>query len=443
MIIQAKASTTQREKTNERRDAHRHFFGWLPIAAYARPDGFSPVTRIVPHHFRKSQYDEDYSVYQATHASKKDALAIFTPLTAFIRANHLDLLERCFKNCLIAFPIFRVLRLGAIITVAPASGKSQARSETVHLNAVKKRINTSGRTLNSVRLCREKNILKRQPIRQRYDLFTRALQGLFSFRIAAILGSIDEKIELNRKKIAELEALAKTIYDYWFVQFDFPDKNGKPYKSSGGKMVWNEQLKREIPDGWEVGTVGELGEIVAGGTPSTDNPSYWSQNGIAWITPKDLSLTNNKYIRHGEHDISEEGLRNSSAQLMPSKSVLLSTRAPIGYIAVADCDICTNQGFKSIVPNGNYGSEFIYYSLSALIPYIKTLGVGSTFDEVSKSALSVVQLVFPMKEIVMQFENVASQIGNNRIICELATEKLIRLRDTLLPLLMNGQVEVK
>ena len=190
-------------------------------------------------------------------------------------------------------------------------------------------------------------------------------------------------------------------------------------------MVWNEQLKREIPDGWEVGTVGELGEIVSGGTPSTNNPSYWSQDGIAWITPKDLSLTNNKYIRHGEHDISEEGLRNSSAQLMPSRSVLLSTRAPIGYIAVADCDICTNQGFKSIVPNGNYGSEFIYYSLSALIPYIKTLGVGSTFAEVSKSALSVVQLVFPMKEIVIQFENVASQIGNNRRICELATSAMI------------------
>ena len=262
-------------------------------------------------------------------------------------------------------------------------------------------------------------------------------------RIAAILGSIDEKIELNRKKIAELEALTKTIYDYWFVQFDFPDKNGKPYKSSGGKMVWNEQLKREIPEGWGVGTVGELGEIVAGGTPSTDNPSYWSQDGIAWITPKDLSLTNNKYIRHGEHDISEKGLCNSSAQLMPRRSVLLSTRAPIGYIAVADCDICTNQGFKSIVPNGNYGSEFIYYSLSALIPYIKTLGVGSTFAEVSKSALSVVQLAFPRKEIVMQFENVASQIGNNRRICELAIEKLIRLRDTLLPLLMNGQVKVK
>ena len=286
---------------------------------------------------------------------------------------------------------------------------------------------------------------------QRYYLSEAAIKSIplklppitTQLRIAAILGSIDEKIELNRKKIAELEALTKTIYDYWFVQFDFPDKNGKPYKSSGGKMVWNEQLKREIPEGWGVGTVGELGEIVAGGTPSTDNPSYWSQDGIAWITPKDLSLTNNKYIRHGEHDISEKGLCNSSAQLMPRRSVLLSTRAPIGYIAVADCDICTNQGFKSIVPNGNYGSEFIYYSLSALIPYIKTLGVGSTFAEVSKSALSVVQLAFPRKEIVMQFENVASQIGNNRRICELAIEKLIRLRDTLLPLLMNGQVKVK
>ena len=145
-------------------------------------------------------------------------------------------------------------------------------------------------------------------------------------RIAGILGSIDEKIELNRKKIAELEALAKTIYDYWFVQFDFPDKNGKPYRSSGGKMAWNEQLKQEIPAGWEVGTIGDLGEIVSGGTPSTNNPTFWTDNGIAWITPKDLSNTANKYIYHGEHDITNEGLCNSSARLIPRGNFKTSMR---------------------------------------------------------------------------------------------------------------------
>ena len=263
------------------------------------------------------------------------------------------------------------------------------------------------------------------------------------FHIAGVLGSIDEKIELNRKKIAELEALAKAIYDYWFVQFDFPDKNGKPYKSSGGKMVWNEQLKRKVPEGWGMGTIGDMGEIVSGGTPSTTNASYWSSQGIAWITPKDLSVTSNKYIRHGEHDISENGLQNSSAPLLPRKSVLLSTRAPIGYIAVADCDLCTNQGFKSIVPNKNFGSEFIYYTVSAMIPFVKTLGVGSTFAEVSKSSLSSVQLPIPPSHICGRFDEVASSIGNERLTCELEIENLVELRDALLPLLMNGQVVVE
>ena len=261
-------------------------------------------------------------------------------------------------------------------------------------------------------------------------------------RIAGVLGSIDEKIELNRKKIAELEALAKTIYDYWFVQFDFPDATGRPYKSSGGKMVWNGQLKREVPEGWGMGTIGELGEIVSGGTPSTSNADYWSSKGIAWITPKDLSVTSNKYIRHGEHDISENGLLNSSAQLMPRKSVLLSTRAPIGYIAVADCDLCTNQGFKSIVPNKNFGSEFIYYTVSAMIPFVKTLGVGSTFAEVSKRSLSSVQLIIPPLQVCDRFDDVVSSIGNERLIGELEIENLEELRDALLPLLMNGQVVV-
>ena len=261
-------------------------------------------------------------------------------------------------------------------------------------------------------------------------------------RIAGVLGSIDEKIELNRRKIAELEALAKTIYDYWFVQFDFPDKNGNPYKSSGGKMVWNGQLKREVPEGWGMGTIGELGEIVSGGTPSTSNADYWSSKGIAWITPKDLSVTSNKYIRHGEHDISENGLLNSSAQLMPRKSVLLSTRAPIGYIAVADCDLCTNQGFKSIIPNKSFGSEFIYYTVSTMIPFVKTLGVGSTFAEVSKRSLSSVQLIIPPLQVCDRFDDVVSSIGKERLIGELEIENLAELRDALLPLLMNGQVVV-
>ena len=261
-------------------------------------------------------------------------------------------------------------------------------------------------------------------------------------RIAGILGSLDEKIEINRRKIAELEALAKTIYDYWFVQFDFPDANGRPYKSSGGEMKWKKELKREIPVGWRIGTIDDLGEIVSGGTPSTHNPDYWAANGIAWITPKDLSNTANKYIRHGENDITDVGLRDSSAQLMPRKSIILSTRAPIGYLAIADCDLCTNQGIKSIIPNKGFGSEFIFYTVLSLIPYIKTFGGGSTFAEISKTEYSSLQVVLPKQDIIDDFTEKITPIAEARRISEIAIEETIQLRDTLLPLLMNGQVNV-
>ena len=133
-----------------------------------------------------------------------------------------------------------------------------------------------------------------------------------------------------------LEEMAKTIYDYWFVQFDFPDENGKPYKSSGGKMVWNDKLNLQIPNTWQSTELSSYGKIISGGTPSTENEDFYADDGIAWITPNDLSNnTSNMFISHGERDISLQGLNNSSANLIPSSSILLSTRAPIGYISVS------------------------------------------------------------------------------------------------------------
>ena len=126
---------------------------------------------------------------------------------------------------------------------------------------------------------------------------------------AQLLYSLDKKIDENAYICAELEAMAKTLYDYWFVQFDFPDKNGRPYRTSGGEMVWNAQLKREIPKGWKAGTVGQLGDVVSGGTPTTTHEDYYCNQGIAWITPNDLSGNENKmFISHGERDITRSGL---------------------------------------------------------------------------------------------------------------------------------------
>lgn len=262
-------------------------------------------------------------------------------------------------------------------------------------------------------------------------------------QICSLLGLLDDKIEINNKINDELENMAKTIYDYWFLQFEFPNEEGKPYKSSGGKMVWNEELKREIPKGWTNGLISDLGEIISGGTPSKKHDEYYSKNGIAWVTPYDLSKTTDKYITHGEKDISQKGLEKSSAKLMPKGSILLTSRAPIGYIGISSNEVTTNQGFKSIVPYNKSNSEYIYYLLKSIIPYLKSLGNGSTFAEISKETLSNIPIVIPNKDIIDNFNNKVIHLGKIREIKEQENRELTSLRDFLLPLLMNGQVGFK
>lgn len=175
--------------------------------------------------------------------------------------------------------------------------------------------------------------------------------------IAKVLGAIDDKIALNKKMMVELEDTARLIYDYWFTQFDFPDENGKPYRSSGGKMVYNETLKREIPEGWEAGLMSDLGSVVSGATPSTGDSSNYADEGIAWITPNDLSDNDSfMHISHGKRDVSGVGLASCSAVMMPAGSTIMSSRAPIGYLAVAETACCTNQGCKSLVADAGYPS---------------------------------------------------------------------------------------
>ncbi|TYZ26789.1 restriction endonuclease subunit S [Selenomonas caprae] len=266
------------------------------------------------------------------------------------------------------------------------------------------------------------------------------VKGLKRREIGEFLYRIDKKINTNNSIIEVLESMAKTLYDYWFVQFDFPDANGRPYKTSGGKMVWNEELGREIPVGWETGQVSDLGDVVAGGTPSTEHPEYFILDGIAWITPKDMSLLDGKYIFHGATDISGEGLKNSSAKLMPAGSVVYTTRAPIGYVAVAGNDVCTNQGFKSVVPKEHIGTEFVYYTLKSLEEHFKNVGNGSTFSEVSKETFSTVPICIPPQEIIREFRTLVNKWSHMQKKTQLENRKLIDLRDFLLPMLMNGQV---
>lgn len=259
-------------------------------------------------------------------------------------------------------------------------------------------------------------------------------------KIGDLLNLFDKKIETNKKIIDTLSETARTIYDYWFLQFEFPNEEGKPYKSSGGKMVWNEELERNIPEGWKSGRISDLGNIVGGGTPSTTHSEYYTKQGIAWMTPKDFAGSNNIFVSHGGRDITEDGLRNSSATLMPQGTVLMSSRAPIGYLGIASNELCTNQGFKSIVPTKSYCSEFIFFTLQTIMPYIKQFGTGSTFSEVSAGEFASVKVLLPHTKISNAFGEKISSIFAMIKNLEEENQRLSSLRDFLLPLLMNGQV---
>ncbi len=145
---------------------------------------------------------------------------------------------------------------------------------------------------------------------------------------------------------------------------------------------------------WEKLKLEEIGLITSGGTPSTGNPAYWNGE-IPWITPKDLSNFENRYIENGERNITDEGLKNSSAKLVKEKSVLLSSRAPIGYLAIAQNDLTTNQGFKNITPNEKCDYLYLFYCLKNNVEYLKSLGIGATYPELSSSRLKEIQIPVP------------------------------------------------
>lgn len=263
-------------------------------------------------------------------------------------------------------------------------------------------------------------------------------------KIANVLSAIEDKIEINNHINAELEAMAKTLYDYWFVQFDYPDANGKPYKTSGGKMVYNPTLKREVPEGWCDGTLEDIGQIVGGSTPSTQNPENFISNGTPWITPYDLSHNQgNKFISRGAQDVSAEGIRDASLKKYPEGTVLLSSRAPIGYMAIARNEVTTNQGFKSFIPNQGYSAEFVYYTVNGSLKAITQYASGSTFKEISGATLKTVKVVLPKVKISEAFTNRVEPIFYRQDLIEKENEQLTQLRDWLLPMLMNGQVTVK
>jgi len=193
---------------------------------------------------------------------------------------------------------------------------------------------------------------------------------------------------------------------------------------------------------WPECTLSDIGSVVAGGTPSKSKPEYYAAQGIAWITPKDLSVDKSKFISHGENDISELGFSKSNAKKMPAGTILFSSRAPIGYIAIAQNEITTNQGFKSVIPNENIGTAYVYFLLKNLLPTIEGMASGSTFKEISGAGMKSVPTVMPDVDTIQFFSNFCEPIFKEQELLEAENKHLSALRDSLLPKLMSGELDV-
>lgn len=231
--------------------------------------------------------------------------------------------------------------------------------------------------------------------------------------IATFLHCFDAKITANAKLNGYLEELLLAKYDDLFPA-----------------------------DGNFNGTLADAGDVIGGATPSKKKPEYYCSNGIGWITPRDLSNTNDKFIAHGADDITKAGYDSCSAKLLPKGSVLFSSRAPIGYIAIAADEVATNQGFKSVVPKEEIGTAFIYCFLTRNKQRIADMGAGTTFPEVSGKMMKSVELAVPNKSACAEFSSFAAPILAQQEVLERENRMNEALRDALLPKLMSGEIDV-
>jgi len=256
--------------------------------------------------------------------------------------------------------------------------------------------------------------------------------------IAAVLSALDAKIDCNNRINAELEAMTKTLYDYWFVQFDFPGANGKPYKSSGGKMAYNSTLKREIPAGWLHSTIGETFKTHLGGTPSREKEEYWTPGEVNWLSSGENPST---FVVDPDERISNLGLRNSPAKPLPPGTVILSIVRHL-RASILGIEAATNQSVVGIIESSAFKHCFIYPYLVREIPRLMVLRTGAQQPHINKAVLDESLLVVPDESTLEAYTNLAAPLFLQIKNYHQQNRELTQLRDWLLPMLMNGQVMV-
>lgn len=208
-------------------------------------------------------------------------------------------------------------------------------------------------------------------------------------RIVAEYQAVEKRIDSNKVLIASLHDTAWAVYKEMFI---------------------SSINLSDLPQGWYYGTLADLGDIISGATPSTEVPEYWQEDGIVWLSPADLSREGTLFMRRGAKSISDKGYKSASTRLLPKGTVLFSSRAPIGLMSIAAVDLCTNQGFKSIVPRKEIGTEYTYYVLASLRDRIANENTGATFAEVSGSSLKLYEAIIPTEDATRRFSELVAPI---------------------------------
>ncbi len=255
-------------------------------------------------------------------------------------------------------------------------------------------------------------------------------------KIADILSSIDDKIELNNKINKNLEELAQTLYKRWFVDFEFPNEEGLPYQSCGGEMVESELGL--IPKGWEYKPIQSIVDTVLGGTPSRKINDYWGP-GYEWLKSGEL---NNFRIIKGTETITQKGLDSSATKLMPKGTVLIGITGYVGLVSMLEIEACANQSVVGIIPNNLFPRTFLYGLIKSEIGDIASKQTGSAQQHINKNDINTHRVLIPTNQLITKFhsilEPIHQKISNNIF----ANEKLSIIRDELLPKLMSGEIEV-
>lgn len=296
-------------------------------------------------------------------------------------------------------------------------------------------------------------------------------------KIGEILKSIDDKIHLNNQINQTLESIAQAIFKSWFIDFD-PVRAKITAKQTGqdpefaamcaisGKSEAElEQMAKEdfaelqatavlfpdelieselgeVPRGWEVSTVGEQIQTVGGGTPSTKNADFWDDGIHYWTTPKDLSNLTDKILLNTERKITDAGLKKISSGLLPKDTVLMSSRAPVGYLALSKIEVAINQGYIAILPNMKYSAEYLIQWCEANMAEIKGRASGTTFQEISKKNFREINFICPDEKIVASYTKTVRTLYDEIALKAKESQSLVDIRDTLLPKLLSGEVDV-